>query len=201
MEVLRILGVTGSLRRGSYNRALLRAAQELLPEGMTLELFDLRDIPPYDMDVEQQGLPMPVVAWKEAIRRADALLIATPEHNWSVPGVCRPDVRVFQWPGSVFGARCSALGVDPVPGIGSQVPGIRDLRPGTRTESRCRKGRSGYRWDSRFMPRKTRTRGMQAYRCPHTGGTPPVRGPGPGTGARPHRRRRGSKRPDGPRWE
>jgi hypothetical protein len=76
-------------------------------------------------------------------------------------GICRPDVRVFQWPGSVFGARCSALGVDPVPGIGSQVPGIRDLRPGTRTESRYRKGRSGYRWDSRFMFRKTRTRDMQ----------------------------------------
>jgi hypothetical protein len=76
-------------------------------------------------------------------------------------GICRPDVRVFQWPGSVFGTRCSALGVDPVPGIGSQVPGTQDLRPGTRTESRYRKGRSGYRWDSRFMPRKTRTRGMQ----------------------------------------
>lgn len=89
MEVLRVLGIAGSLRRGSYNRALLRAAQELLPDGMTLEVFDLRDIPPYDMDVEQQGLPPSVAALKTAIRQADALLIATPEHNWSVPGVLK----------------------------------------------------------------------------------------------------------------
>jgi chromate reductase, NAD(P)H dehydrogenase (quinone) len=120
MEVLRILGVAGSLRRGSYNRALLRAAQELLPEGMTLELFDLRDIPPYDMDVEQQGLPTPVVAWKEAIRRADALLIATPEHNWSVPGVLKnaidwasrpPGDNVFQGkPVAIMGASTGLYG-------------------------------------------------------------------------------------------
>jgi chromate reductase len=120
MEVLCILGVAGSLRRGSYNRALLRAAQELLPEGMTLELFDLRDIPPYDMDVEQQGLPTPVVAWKEAIRRADALLIATPEHNWSVPGVLKnaidwasrpPGDNVFQGkPVAIMGASTGLYG-------------------------------------------------------------------------------------------
>jgi chromate reductase len=112
--------VAGSLRRGSYNRALLRAAQELLPEGMTLELFDLRDIPPYDMDVEQQGLPTPVVAWKEAIRRADALLIATPEHNWSVPGVLKnaidwasrpPGDNVFQGkPVAIMGASTGLYG-------------------------------------------------------------------------------------------
>jgi|FaiFalDrversion2_1042247.scaffolds.fasta_scaffold01273_4 chromate reductase len=89
MTEVRVVGFAGSLRRGSYNRALLRAAEELLPEGMALETFDLAPIPLYSMDVEQQGLPESVVAFKQAIRRADAVLIATPEHNWSIPGVLK----------------------------------------------------------------------------------------------------------------
>ncbi|MDR7445302.1 MAG: NAD(P)H-dependent oxidoreductase [Armatimonadota bacterium] len=69
MAEVRVLGFAGSLRRGSYNRALLRAASELLPEGMTLEIFDLAPIPLYNMDVEQQGLPESVKPSPSSVRR------------------------------------------------------------------------------------------------------------------------------------
>ncbi len=83
---MKILGIAGSLREGSYNRALLRAARELAPPGVELVEHDLRGLPFYDGDVEAAGDPEPVVALKDAIRAADALLIATPEYNRGVPG-------------------------------------------------------------------------------------------------------------------
>ena len=86
---IHILGFAGSLREGSYNRAALRAAQELLPEGVTLEIFDLSPIPLFNEDVEKEGFPEPVQAFKERIAAADALLIATPEYNYSIPGVLK----------------------------------------------------------------------------------------------------------------
>ena len=88
-RMLRVLGIAGSLRSGSYNRALLRAAQELAPGHMQITLFDLAPIPPYNSDVEAQGEPASVVALKSAIREADAVLIATPEYNRSIPGVVK----------------------------------------------------------------------------------------------------------------
>lgn len=84
-----ILGFAGSLRRDSYNRALLRAARELAPEGMIVDVFDLAPIPLYNADVEAQGDPDPVAAFKRAIQQADAVLIATPEYNHGVPGVTK----------------------------------------------------------------------------------------------------------------
>jgi chromate reductase len=86
---LRVLGVAGSLRAGSFNRALLRAAQELAPPGMEITAFDLAPIPLYNADVEAKGDPEPVAALKAAIRQADALLIATPEYNFGIPGVLK----------------------------------------------------------------------------------------------------------------
>jgi chromate reductase, NAD(P)H dehydrogenase (quinone) len=86
---MRVLGIPGSLRAGSYNRALLQAARELAPDGMEIVEFDLRELPFYDGDVEAAGDPEPVTAFKEAIRSADALLIATPEYNRGVPGVLK----------------------------------------------------------------------------------------------------------------
>ncbi|MDQ2909572.1 MAG: NAD(P)H-dependent oxidoreductase [Actinomycetota bacterium] len=83
---MRLLGIAGSLREGSYNRGLLRAAAELAPEGVELEEHDLRELPFYDGDLEAAGDPMPVTELKEAIGRADALLIATPEYNRGLPG-------------------------------------------------------------------------------------------------------------------
>ena len=86
---IHILGIAGSLRRKSYNRALLCNAQHLLPEDTTLEIFDLDDIPFFNADVEAIGTPAPVLAFREAIKRADALLIATPEYNYTIPGVLK----------------------------------------------------------------------------------------------------------------
>src|SRR5688572_752722 len=85
-----ICGIAGSLRRASYNRALLRAAQELAPEGMEIRIFDrMGELPLYNEDVEAQGDPEPVQAFKAAIGQADGLLIATPEYNHGVPGVLK----------------------------------------------------------------------------------------------------------------
>jgi chromate reductase len=86
---MRILGIAGSLRERSYNRALLRAARELLPEGVELVDYDVRGLPFYDGDVEAAGDPEAVVRFKQAIREADAVLIATPEYNRGVPGVLK----------------------------------------------------------------------------------------------------------------
>jgi chromate reductase len=86
---VKILGIAGSLREASYNRALLRAARELLPEGVELVEHDISGLPFYDGDVEAAGDPEPVVAFKQAIRDADALLIATPEYNRGISGVLK----------------------------------------------------------------------------------------------------------------
>ncbi len=87
-QIFRIFGFAGSLRKGSYNKALLRAAAELLPGSVELEVFDLEGIPPFNQDLEQQP-PTKVREFKTKIRAADALLIATPEYNYSIPGVLK----------------------------------------------------------------------------------------------------------------
>lgn len=88
-DTLRVLGFAGSLRRDSLNRRLLRAAVEMAPSRMKIDIFDLRDIPLYNFDVEEAGDPGPVAAFKDAIRSADALLIVTPEYQHGVPGVLK----------------------------------------------------------------------------------------------------------------
>jgi chromate reductase len=88
MAKTKILGFAGSLRKDSYNKALLSAAQELLPEDAELEIFDLEGIPPFNQDLELDQ-PEKVREFKAKIRAADALLIATPEYNYSVPGVLK----------------------------------------------------------------------------------------------------------------
>lgn len=85
-----ILGLAGSLRRESYNRALVRAAARLAPPGATVETFErLGEIPPYNDDVRLRGMPDPVAELWQAIAAADAVLIATPEYNYGVPGVLK----------------------------------------------------------------------------------------------------------------
>jgi chromate reductase len=84
-----VFGICGSLRRASYNGGLLRAAKALAPEGMTIDIGDISAIPLYNGDVEQQGFPKSVQDFRERIRAADGLLIATPEYNYSVPGVLK----------------------------------------------------------------------------------------------------------------
>ena len=83
---MKILGISGSLRRGSYNTQLLRAAADLLPPGAELEIYEgLRDIPAF-VQGEEESPPTPVRRLKRALRQADAVLIATPEYNHSIPG-------------------------------------------------------------------------------------------------------------------
>jgi chromate reductase, NAD(P)H dehydrogenase (quinone) len=86
---VKILGIAGSLRAGSYNKALLRAARELAPSGTVLVELDIGDLPHYDGDAEAAGDPETVAAFKNEIREADALLIATPEYNRGLPGVLK----------------------------------------------------------------------------------------------------------------
>ncbi len=86
---IRVLGIWGSLRKGSFNEALIRTAAEIAPDGMTVEPFDIAAIPFYNQDVERDGYPEPVRELHEAIAAADAVLIATPEYQHSVPGVLK----------------------------------------------------------------------------------------------------------------
>lgn len=117
---MQILGIPGSLRAGSLNRQLLRLAAEELPEGVELEVYDgLAEIPPYDQDLDDLQ-PDEVERLKEAIARADAILVATPEFNGSIPGQLK---NAFDWasrplvespirskPVAVIGASTSAFG-------------------------------------------------------------------------------------------
>lgn len=86
---VRVLGISGSLRKGSFNTAVLRAAVELAPAGMTIDTAEIRDLPLYDEDVRSKGLPDVVQKLRDRIAAADALLFVTPEYNYSVPGVLK----------------------------------------------------------------------------------------------------------------
>lgn len=116
---IHILGFAGSLRKQSYNRAILAAAVETVPEDASLEVFDLEGIPPFNQDGELQP-PDKVKEFKKKIREADAILIATPEYNYSIPGVLK---NAIDWasrpygdnafdgkPVAVMGASIGALG-------------------------------------------------------------------------------------------
>src|SRR6476661_6842736 len=116
---IRILGIAGSLRRESYNRAALRAAAQLAPEGATVEIFELDGIPGFNQDDEQTP-PAEVVELKRRVREADAILFVTPEYNYSVPGVLK---NAIDWascpygdsawsgkPAAIMGASVGALG-------------------------------------------------------------------------------------------
>jgi chromate reductase len=98
-KLITILGFAGSLRKGSYNKAILRAAAELLPQDAKLEFFDLEGIPPFNQDLENR-MPEKVKEFKAKIKAADAILIATPEHNYSMPGVLK---NAMDWASRPYG--------------------------------------------------------------------------------------------------
>src|SRR5881397_4344105 len=112
---IRILGIAGSLRRGSYNRAALRAATELVPEGAILETFELDGIPVFNQD-EEQNPPAKVTEFKSRIREADAILFVTPEYNYSVPGVLK---NAIDWASRPYGD--SAWDGKPVAIMGASI--------------------------------------------------------------------------------
>jgi chromate reductase, NAD(P)H dehydrogenase (quinone) len=119
MNIVKILGIAGSLRKGSYNRALLKAAQQILPTGATLEILELHGIPVFSEDDEKQP-PAKVTDMKARIRAADAILFATPEYNYSIPGglknaidwASRPygDSAWMGKPAAVIGASLGRMG-------------------------------------------------------------------------------------------
>lgn len=86
---LHILSFAGSLRKSSFNKAILEQAKTLVPDNVTLEIFDLANIPLYNEDVEEAGMPEAVVELAERLKQADALLISTPEYNYSISGVLK----------------------------------------------------------------------------------------------------------------
>jgi len=114
-----VLGLSGSLRALSYNSGALRAVDSLLPEGMRFRTASLADLPFYNADVEQQGLPAPVERLRQEVAGADALLFAVPEYNFSIPGALK---NALEWlsrgpnppaqgkPCAMFGASISPLG-------------------------------------------------------------------------------------------
>jgi len=114
---MRVLGIAGSLRRDSYNHALMREAAERLPVGVELVEFQrLAEIPPYDADLEQLETPAAVAELREAMREADAVLVATPEYNHSIPGVLK---NALDWASRPAGQ--SALNGTPTAVIGAST--------------------------------------------------------------------------------
>ena len=122
---MKVLGFAGSLRKGSFNKALIRAAVEVAPASMDIEVFDLEGIPPFNQDFEAQP-PEKVAEFKARIRAADALLIATPEANYTVPGVLR---NAMDWASRPYGD--SAFDGKPLAIMGASVGMIATARPNT----------------------------------------------------------------------
>lgn len=98
-QPIRILGIAGSLREGSFNRLTLRAATQLVPEGATIETFDIAGLPGFNQD-DEQNPPEKVVELKRKIREADAILFVTPEYNYSIPGVLK---NAIDWASRPYG--------------------------------------------------------------------------------------------------
>ncbi len=119
---LTILGIAGSLRQKSYNRSALRAATQLVPQGMTIDVFDIEGLPGFNEDHEQKP-PEKVVDLKRRIRAADAILLVTPEYNYSVPGVLK---NAIDWASRPYGD--NAWSGKPVAIMGATIGSIGTAR-------------------------------------------------------------------------
>jgi chromate reductase len=128
-RVFTVVGFAGSLRRGSYNRALLRAATELAPSALHIVIHELDGIPLYNGDVEAAGAPSSVVELRDAIRTAEGLLIATPEYNHGVPGVLKNTIDWLSRPprdSALNGKVAAVMGASP--GVTGTARGQSQLR-------------------------------------------------------------------------
>ena len=110
---MQLVGISGSLRRHSYNAGLLRAARDAMPAGAELAIHSIHEFPLYNADIEAEGIPAPVTLLKDAIAAADGLLMVTPEYNNGVPGVFKNAIDWLSRPGSdikrVFGGKPVAM--------------------------------------------------------------------------------------------
>jgi chromate reductase len=121
-QPIQILGIAGSLRRASYNRAALRAAMQLVPQDTALDIFELDGISGFNQD-EEQNPPPKVIELKRRIREADAILIVTPEYNYSIPGVLK---NAIDWASRPYGD--SAWNGKPVALMGASIGAIGTAR-------------------------------------------------------------------------
>jgi chromate reductase len=160
-----VLGISGSLRKGSYNTALLRAAIEGAPGGMQIDLADIASIPPYNEDVRAVGFPEPVARLRDQIAEAHALLVVTPEYNYSLPGVLK---NAIDWasrpPNQPFaGKPLAIMGVSG--GMGGtmraqyhlrQVAVFLDMHPMNKPEVFVRSGRTVFDSEGKLVDDETR---------------------------------------------
>ena len=112
---IKILGIAGSIRKASFNKAALRAAQKLVPQGASIEIFDIDGLPGFNQD-EEKNPPAKVIELKAKIRAADAILFVTPEYNYSIPGVLK---NAIDWASRPYGD--SAWKGKPVAVMGASV--------------------------------------------------------------------------------
>ncbi len=162
---IEILGFAGSLRKGSYNKAILRAAKELAPANTAIDIFDLEGIPPYDQDLDHD-MPARVREFKGRIRKADALLIATPEYNYSVPGVLK---NAIDWvsrangenawagkPAAVMGVSTGLMGTVRAQYHLRQIFVFLDMHPVNKPEVMVSRAAEKFDADLRLVDEKTR---------------------------------------------
>ena len=134
---MKILGISGSLRGASFNSLLLEAARRLVPEGAQMEIFSLADIPLYNADIDGDAKPPPVQALQQSIAACDALLFATPEYNYSMPGVLKNAIDWASRPAfkSVLAHKPAAIvsaSPSPLGGVRAHAH-LRDVLAGTLT--------------------------------------------------------------------
>ncbi len=122
IENIRILGIAGSLRQGSFNRGVLKAAVELVPEGAEIDVFEIDGFPGFNQD-EEGAPPQKVAEFKQRIREADAILFVTPEYNYSIPGVLK---NAIDWASRPYGD--SAWAGKPAAIMGASIGGIATAR-------------------------------------------------------------------------
>ena len=167
MPPVKIIGLSGSLRQRSFNTGLLRAAAELAPDGVTIEIADLSQLPLYNDDLHQAGAPAPVDTLRATLASADAVLFATPEYNYSVPGVLKnaidwvsrpPDPPLAGTPGAVMGASAGLGGTMRAQYHLRQMMVFLDVPMLTRPEVFVQKAGERFDADGRLADEETRAR-------------------------------------------
>ena len=162
---LAFVGLLGSLRKGSYNAMLMRAAGDLLPFESTLSLAPIGDLPHYDADLDAAGAPEPVHRFKAQLRAADAIVIVSPEYNYSVPGFLKnaidwasrkPDPALDGKPGLIMGASTGAFGTIRMQHHLRQICVAVNVRLLTRPEVAIGKAQEKFDAEGRLVDESTR---------------------------------------------